>query len=473
MKQLISHKFLPIAVFIISSFLVQSCFVAKEYHRPENLVNENNYRTDSLTTDSLSLANIPWSELFTDKTLQSYISEGLENNLDIRTALQNINISEAYMKQGKAGYFPTINASGSYTYSNPSLNAPQGAALDGKRTSVNLYEISGNLSWEADIWGKIRSNQRATNATFLQSISAHQAVKSELVSQIATTYFQLLALDEQKSVAEETIENRRESVETIKALKEAGNVTEVAVQQTEAQLLSAQSLLLDIENQIKVTENSFCILLGESPHEIERGKLENQTFNQEIKTGFPIQLLSNRPDVRVAEYGLIQAFELTNVARSNFYPSLRIGAEGGVQSLDFEDLFSANSLFASIIGSLTQPLLNGRQIKTQYEVSMAQKENALLTYKRTILLASEEVSNAVYDFDTQSKKINLKKKEFEAYDNASKYSEELLKYGMADYLEVLTAKQSALNAQLDIISSEFARLNSIVQVYRALGGGWK
>ena len=454
------------------AFSAQSCFVAKDYSRANDAVQEQNYRTDRISQDSLSLASVSWQELFIDPKLKEYIQKGLDNNLDIRMAMKNIEAAEAYVKQGKAAYFPTLNGNASYTYSTQSLNTQFGEII-GDRTYLGQYELSASLGWEADIWGKIRSGKRAFTASYLQSVSAHQAVKSDLVASIASTYFQLLALDEQKRIAEETIGNRTESVETIGLLKDAGNVTEVAVKQTEAQLLNAQALLLDIENEIKILENTFCILLGEPPHEVLRDKLKNQKFNAELKTGVPIQLLSNRPDVMQAEYALIEQFELTNVARSNFYPSLRLSANGGIQSIDFEELFSVNSLFASIVGSLTQPIFNGRQIRTEYEARRAQQEAALLNYKKTILNASKDVSDALYTYQTNDEKIKLKQQEYEAYKQAIDFSEELQTYGMANYLEVLTARENALNAQLSVVNTEFGRLNSIVMLYKALGGGWR
>jgi len=465
-------KSLKYIILIGALGILQSCFVAQNYERPNEVVNEKLYRTNEVPQDSLSMASLSWKEIFTDPKLQEYIGKGLENNLDIRIALQNMEVAEAYARQGKMGFFPTLNGNANYSYATPSLNSQSGLALD-KRTNLNQYEISGNLSWEADIWGKIRSNKRASAAGYLQSVSAHQAVKSELVASIASTYYQLLAYDEQKRITEETIANREQSVETIKALKDAGNVTAVAVKQTEAQLLNAKALLLDIENSIKLLENTFCILLGESPHEVERGKLENQEISTELSVGVPVQLLSNRPDVMAAEYGLIQNFELTNVARSNFYPSLRLTASGGIQSLDFDKLFSANSLFASIVGSLAQPILNGRQIRTGYEVSKARQETALLNYKKTILNASKEVSDALYTYQANDQKIDLKQQEYEAYHQAIEYSEELQNYGLANYLEVLTARENALNAQLSVVNTEFGRLNAVVMLYKALGGGWR
>lgn len=465
-------KNLKYIVLIVGLATLQSCFVAKDYNRPEQVVNEKLYRTDELPKDSLSMANVSWKEIFTDQKLAQHIEKALTNNLDIRIALQNITTAEAYVKQGKAGYFPTITGNASYTHSTQSMNTQFGALI-GERQFLNQYEISGSLSWEADIWGKIRSNQRAFVASYLQSVSAHQAVKSELVASIASTYYQLLAFDEQKRITEETITNRENSLETTKLLKDAGNVTEVAVKQTEAQLLNAKALLLDIDNNIKLMENSFSILLGESPKTIERGTLNTQVVNADMKTGVPIQLLSNRPDVMAAEYALINSFEMTNVAKSNFYPAIRLTASGGLQGIEFDRLFDAHSLFGSVVASLAQPILNGRQIKTQYEVSKAQQETALLNYKKTILNASKEVSDAMYTFQTNDEKIKLKQSEFEAYDEAITYSEELQIYGMANYLEVLTARENALNAQLSVINTQYGRLNAIVQLYKAVGGGWK
>src|SRR5690606_10431531 len=184
-------------------------------------------------------------------------------------------------------------------------------------------------------------------------------------------------------------------------------------------------------------------------------------------------LLSNRPDVMAAEYALINSFELTNVARSNFYPSFRLTANGGLQGIEFDKLFDAQSLFGNLVASLAQPILNGRQIRTQYEVSKAQQETALLNYKKTILNASKEVSDAMYTFQANDQKIQLKQDEFEAYNQAINFSEELQVYGLANYLEVLTARENALNAQLSVINTQYGRLNAIVQLYKAVGGGWK
>lgn len=461
------YRVIPVVILALS---MQSCFVAKSYKRPE-MIDERYFRTDQLSEDTLSMAGMSWKELFNDPILVQYIEKGLENNLDIRIALENIHAAEAYMKQGRMGYVPTLNIGGDYTHVVPSKNSPTGMMTGGGRNKIDQYQATADLSWELDVWGKIRSNKRATAAGYLQTVSAHQAVKTQLIATIASTYFQLLSLDEQQRITEETIDNRKSSLATIEALKDAGQVTEVAVQQTKAQLLNAQSLLLDIENNIKLTENTLSILLAENPKYIDRSTLDQQQLNTNLNIGLPIQLLSNRPDVRAAEFGLINAFELTNIARSNFYPSFRLTANGGFQSIDFDQLFNANSLFTNIIGSVAQPLLNGRQIRTQHEVSKANQEMAYLNYKKAILTASKEVSDALYTYESLTAKKGLKKQEYEAYSSATEYSEELLDNGMANYLEVLTARENALGAQLNLISTQLGQLNSLVQLYKALGGG--
>lgn len=456
-------------VVVVMATTLQSCFVAKDYTRPELDETEHLYRTDNLPQDSLSMADVSWKDMFSDTYLKQYIEEGLQNNLDIRVAIQQIAAAEAYMKQGKAGYFPTLNANAQVTHQELSENSQFGGLF----SSLDQYELSANLSWEADIWGKIRSNKRAGEASYLQTVAAHQAVKTQLVSVIASTYYQLLALDAQLEITNQTIATRDSSVYTIKALKDAGQVTQVAVDQNIAQYNNAKALKVDLEAAIFKTENAFNLLLGRPAETVNRSALTQQQLNADIKLGVPATLLSNRPDVIAAEYSLINAFELTNVARSNFYPSLTLTASGGFQSLELDELFNANSLFATLVGGLTQPIFNKRQIKTQHEVAVAQQEQALLNFKKTLLTAGNEVSNALYDYDAETEKFEYRQNEVEALRQAEANSEELLKNGYANYLDLLTARESALNAELNVIDNKLQQLLSVVNLYEALGGGWK
>ncbi len=450
--------------------LLVSCFSAKDYVQADMAsIDETAYRTDQIAQDSVSIGEVSWRDLFTDPLLTQYIERGLENNMDIRVALQQIIAAEATLKQGKAGYFPTLSVNARYTHQELSKNSPMGALVG---SSQDQYELTGSLAWEADIWGKIRSNKRASEASYLQTVAAHHAVKSRLIANIASVYYQLLTVDQQIAVTKETITTRKNSLETTKSLMEAGQVTQVGVKQTEAQLHTAEAILVDLKNQAYLLENTLSVLLGETPKAKERTVLADQEISTALVIGVPAQLLSNRPDVMVAELELRKAFELSNVARSNFYPSLTLSATGGFQSLNFDQLFSANSLFANLVGGLAQPILNGRKIRTQYEVSKAQQEMASLNFKQAVLTASKEVADAMYSFGTATEKIAIKEKEYEAYALATEYSQELLNNGLANYLEVLRAQENALNSSLDLANTKNRQLQSVVDLYKALGGGW-
>ncbi len=457
-------------VLVVVSITLQSCFVAKNYERPELEDTQNLYRTDQLHTDSLSMADMSWKTLFTDPLLSQYIEEGLQNNIDIRIAIQQMAAAESYFKQGKAGYLPSINANVSGTHQEFAKNSQFGQVFDG---SLQQYEVTSSLSWEADIWGKIRSSKRAFQANYLQSVAAHQAVKTKLISSISTTYYRLLALDKQLTITEQTISTREKSVETIKALKEAGLTTQVAVDQNIAQLNNAKVLKVDIETAIFKTENSLNILLGKTPQRIERGTLETQSIDTDMKLGVPANLLSNRPDVMAAEYQLMENFEITNVARSSFYPSLTLTANGGFQSIELDKLLSANSLFASVVGGLAQPIFNQRRIRTQYEVAKAQQEEAVLNFKQALLVAGSEVSDALYAYKAETEKYTYRLNEVEALRQAETNSEALLNNGYANYLDLLIVRQSVLNSELNVIDSKLQQLLTVVNLYEALGGGWR
>lgn len=457
---------------VLTAVVITSCHVRKEYERSAAVVDEKLFRTDMLPQDSTSIANVSWKEIFTDPVLQKHISKALENNLDIRIALQNINSAEAYLRQAKAAYQPTLSVGPGYTFQTQSLNTQFGQII-GERRYINQFDITGSISWEADLWGKLKAQEKAQLATYLGNIAAHQAVKSDLVSSVASSYYQLLTLDNQKKIIQETIKIRENNLETTKALKVAGTLTEVAVQQSAALVYNAQSLLIDIDTQIQQLENTMSLLMGEPSRAIERSTLESQKLPESFALGYPANLLSNRPDVMRAEYNLINAFELTNSAKAQFYPTLRLTGSGGLQSVDIDHLFSVNSLFASVVGGLVQPILNKRQIKTNYEASLAAKESAYLNFRKTVLTAGKEVSDAIRVFSVQDSFIDLKTKELNAYKNSVEYSQELVNYGMANYLEVLNANVNSLNAELNISNAQYSKMKAAVDLYKALGGGWR
>ena len=463
------HKI--ILIFFVS-FLVVSCQTRQNYQRANDVVDEKLFRTDALPKDSLSMANLSWKEIFTDAVLQNHIAKALENNLDIRIALQNIASAEAYLKQSKAAYQPTISVGPDYSFNTSSLNTQFGQIV-GERRYINQFDITANLGWELDLWGKLKGQEKAQYAAYLSSVAAHQNVKSNLVASIATAYYQLLTFDEQKKIFSNTIEIRKKNLETTKALKEAGIVSEVAVQQSEALVYNAEASLVTLDVQIQMLENTISLLMGEPSHEIERTSLSTQNFALNTDLGYPSALLANRPDVKQAEFNLINAFELTNAAKAQFYPSLRITGSTGVQSVDIDKLFSANSVFANVLVGLAQPILNKRQIRTNYEVSLANQERAYLNFRKTILNAGNEVSDALKMYNAQDQFIAFKKKELSAYDKSVEFSQELVNYGMANYLEVLNANVNKLNAEINIANAQYTKLQAGVELYRALGGGWR
>lgn len=470
MKYLFNIKSILTVITLIS---VMSCMSREKYERPSEIVNENVFRTDYLANDSASTATVTWREIFTDPILQKHISDALENNIDIRVALQNISAAESYLKQSKAAYEPTVSVGPAYTFQTQSLNTQIGRLVGGERRYMNIFDITADIGWEADIWGKLNAQEKAQMASYLGTVATHKAVKTDLVAAVASAYYQLLTFDEQKRIINETIAVRRKNLETTKALKEAGSLTEVAVQQSEALVYNAEALLVNIDVQSELLENTLSLLKGEPAKTILRSTLNEQRLPENFKLGYSANLLANRADVMAAEYELMRTFELSNAAKAEFYPSLRISGSGGLQSIDIDKLFSVNSLFANVIAGLTQPVLNRRQIRTNYEVSLANQEKAYLNFRRTMLTAGKEVSDALKVFQSQDSFITLKEKELQAYNNSVNFSQELVNYGMANYLEVLNASANALNAELNISNAQYSKMKAAVDLYQALGGGWR
>jgi multidrug efflux system outer membrane protein len=466
-------KYFNISVILFSAFALTSCLTREKYERPKELVDENLFRTDLLPKDSTSMATVSWKEIFTDPVLQKHIATALENNLDVRAALQNINAADSYLKQSKAAYLPTLSAGSNYTFQTQSLNTQTGSLINSARTYRNRFDISANASVELDLWGKLKSQEKAELANYLGTVAAHQTVKSDLVASVASAYYQLLTFDDQKRIINETISLRKKNLETTVALKQAGSLTEVAVQQSEALVFNAESMLITIDIQIALLENTLSLLLAEPSHAVERTTIAAQKMPESFQLGFPANLLENRTDVKAAEFRLMNAFELTKAAKANFYPSLRLTAGGGITSGEIDQLFSVNSLFGNILSGLSQPILAQRQIKTQYEVSLVNKEIAYLNFRRSILTAGKEVSDALKVYHSQDDFISLKRKEQQAYKKSVDYSQELVNYGLANYLEVINASVNQLNAELNISNAEYAKFDAGVELYRALGGGWR
>jgi multidrug efflux system outer membrane protein len=451
--------------------LFSACSVTKPYKSPE--VNTAGLYRDQSSADSLTLADMPWQSLFADEKLKALIQKGLDQNADLKNAIQNILQAEATLKQSKLAYLPTLNATADYTRNKSSLaalNFPAGININ---TLTNTYKLYLSTSWEADIWGKLSSAKRAALASYLGTDAAKKAVQTQLIADIANNYFTLLSLDEQLAITEATLKNRIASVETIRTLKDAAVVTGAAVVQSEASRYATEVTIPDLKQSIRETENALSILLSQAPGPIDRNTLKAQVTPADLSVGLPSQLLHNRPDVQQAEFAFRNSFENTNLARTYFYPSLTLTASGGLSSLQLKNFFD-HSIFYSLVGGLTQPIFNQGINKARLTTAQSQQVQAFNTFQQTLLIAGQEVSNSLFDYQSALAKQESRAKQIAALTKAVDYTQELLRFSSAtNYTDVLTSEQSLLAAQLSGVNDQLQKLQAVVNLYRALGGGWK
>ncbi len=457
-------------VLFISSVVV-SCKVAKTYRQPD--INTNALYRDQTTTDTATIANIPWQSLFTDTVLKGLIKEGVDHNLNLKVAIQKIEEARAALGQTKGALLPSLSASASVTPAEQSVAAldyPPGISINTKTTT---YQLGISSSWEADIWGKLSSAKRGAFANLLQTDAAKRAIQTQLIADIANNYYNLLALDKELDITTQTMQNRMKDVETMKTLKEAAVVNGAAVVQSEANRYAAEVAIPDIKRSIRETENALDVLLGRAPGPVNRSKLDEQKPVTDMQTGMPSQLLKNRPDVQQAEYAFRSSFENTNVAHAYFYPSFTITASGGFSNLTLKDFF-INSVFYNIAAGLTQPIFNQGINKARLKTAEAQQKEAMYNYQQTVLTAGSEVSNALYSYQSALEKDGARSKQIAALEKAVDYTQQLLRYSSAtNYTDVLTSEQSLLAAQLSGVNDRLQQLQAIVNLYRALGGGWR
>ncbi len=448
---------------LLAMLAMPSCRVTDTYKRPDGIADNGLYR-DISPSDSATIADIPWRELFSDTLLQVLIQEGLDSNLDVQIAVARIKQAQANLKQSKSAFYPSLDAIGSASYYKNFNGGKSG----------QLYQLYGSASWEIDIWGKLKSAKRAEVNALLQSEAYKRAVQTQLVADIATDYYTLMAYDAQLQLTLETVENRKESAATMKELMKSDVVTGAAVVQSEANRYSVEVTIPDLKRSIREMENTICILLARNPGTVHRDSLDNQKTEVDPKTGYPAQLLANRPDVQEAEYQLRYYFELTNVARTYFYPSLTITAAGGLTNTNISQFFNASSLFGNIAGGLVQPILNNGLNKQRLRVAQAQQEEYLADFKKALLNAGLEVSNALYLHQAASDKVYIRSIQLDFLQKSVEYTKALLLYSdNTNYTDVLTSEQNLLAAQLNGINDKLQQLQSIVALYRSLGGGWK
>ncbi|MGI4751610.1 MAG: efflux transporter outer membrane subunit [Janthinobacterium lividum] len=458
---------------VLSAVILFASCVTKKYKQPE--VNTNKLFRDSVLTDTSTLANMPVNQLFSDTILQNLIQEGIRENLDLKTAIQRINEAQAALRQAKAAFLPSLDGSLQATRSKTSLaslNFPPAYA-----SSFNLktttYQAALSTSWEADIWGKLSSSKRAAFANLLQSDAAKRAIQTQLIANISNNYYNLLALDQQLAITRQTLKNRIAEVETIKALKEGAVVTGAAVEQSEANRYAAEVTIPDLNQNIREAENALCILLARTPGPIKRALLSEQKPIADLKIGIPSQLLKNRPDVQQAEFAFRSAFENTNLARTYFYPQLTITGQGGLSTLQLKNFFD-NSVFYNFVGGITQPIFNQGINRARLRTAQAQQQEAYYSFQQSLLTAGQEVSNALYSYQNAVEKQQTRAKQLTALEKSVDYTKQLLEYSSStNYTDVLTSEQSLLSAQLSSINDHLQELQSVVNLYQALGGGWK
>ena len=448
-----------IIVLTTATALLSSCGIYTKY-QPAETTPDNLYGEEVAVDDTTNFGNVNWRELFTDPQLQALIEQGLQNNTDLRSAQLQIEEAEAALMSAKLAFLPSFALS------------PQGtiSSFDGGK-ATKTYTLPVTASWELDIFGRLRNAKQQAKALYAQSKDYQQAVRTQLIAGIANVYYTLLMLDEQLAISQQTEEAWKETVASTRALMDAGLANEAATSQMEAAYYSVQTSILDLKALINQVENSLALLLAETPRRYERGKLADQRLPEDVAVGVPMQMLSNRPDVRAAERSLEQAFYATNQARAAFYPSIVLSGSAGWTNSAGSMIVNPGKFLASAVGSLTQPLFNKGQIMAQYRIAKAQQEEASLSFQQALLNAGSEVNDALVACQTSKAKTLLFEKQIQSLEKALESTSLLMEHGTTTYLEVLTARQSLLSAQLSQTANRFTEIQSVINLYQALGGG--
>lgn len=455
MKKVLIYLFLSAGLF--------SCSVYKTYKRPDLPITDSLYRQPAATVEeNQSLARFSWKELFTDPFLQQLIETGLQNNTDLQIARLKVKEAEALLSTARLAYLPSLSLS------------PQGtlSSSDGQK-ATQTYNLAAAADWELDIFGGLTNAKREAKAVLEQSEAYRQAVQTQLVATIANSYYTLLMLDEQYAISQRTAENWAENLRVMEALKQAGEATEMAVAQTAASKLSVDASLLSIQQQISEMENSLSSLLGTAPQTIERSTLKAQTFPDTLSTGVPLELLQRRPDIRQSEAELAAAFYVTNRARAAFYPTITLSGSAGWTNAAGSAITNPGQWLFSAVGSLVEPLFKQGSIRANLKVAKAQQEEALYAFRQALLDAGNEVNNALTQWQTARQRLILDKQQIEALQSAVRSSELLMRYSSQNYLEVLTARQTLLQAELSAVSDHFDEIQGVINLYHALGGGYE
>ncbi len=432
--------------------------------------------TSASEKDSTSLGFMDWHDLFTDPLLQQYIERGLSQNTDYQQAMLKVEEAKATLKAAKLAFLPSF-----------AISPQAGVTSFGSAKASQTYSVPLNMSWEIDIFGRMRNAKEQSKALYAKSKDYRQAVRTQLIANIANIYYSLITLDQQLSLSVKTEEAWRETLETARALKKAGRYDEAGVSQMEATLQSVHTGVLDLQSQIKQTENSLAVILGETPRHYERGtdfltqgNADNASGTaskasgnalENLKIGVPLQLLSSRPDVRQAERTIEAAFYGVNQARSAFYPSLTLSGSIGWTNSAGSMIVNPGKFLASALGSLVAPILTRGQNEAQLKIAKAQQEEAKLAFTQTLLNAGKEVNDALTAYQTSLKKEETLASQIKSLETALRSTTLLMEHGTNTYLEVLTARQTLLSAQLSESANKLTTTQNIINLYQALGGG--
>lgn len=433
--------------------------------------------------DTTNTASVNWKDFFSDPYLLALIDTALKNNQELNITLQEIQVLRNEIKARKGEYLPFVRIKG-------------GAGLDKKARYTNLgameanteiepgkempdplpdYQIGAYATWEVDIWKKLRNAKKAAVSRYLAGVEGKNFVVTNLVAEIANLYYELLALDNQLAIVQRNITIQNNAFEIVKMQKQAARVTELAVRRFEAQVLNTRSLQYGIQQKITETENKINFLLGRYPQHITRNTngFEHIIPNT-IHAGIPAQLLANRPDIKQAEKELVAAKLDVKVAKARFYPSLGISAGVGYQAFNPSYLMkSPESLLYSLVGDLSAPLINRNAIKATYYTANAKQLQAIYNYEQTIINAYMEVSNQLAKIGNLEKSYNLKSQQVQALSQSVNISNSLFKSARADYMEVLLTQRDALESKFELVETKMQQMNAMVNIYRALGGGWQ
>lgn len=456
-----------------------ACRVGRNYERPAlDLPSQfaDSAAAVTSTADS-SIATLEWKRFFTDPTLQGLISKAVSGNYDLQLALKRIESADAYLKQAKVAWLPSVSLNASASTSIPSKNSLNGRNLSQfiGTDHIEDFNLGGTLSWEIDVWGKIRRRKEAALASYLETYEGAHAVQTGLVANIANGYYNLLMLDAQLNIARSNVALSDTIVQMIRLQKTAGEVTELAVQQAEAQRQTAALLVPQLEQALAIQQNTIRILTGELPGTVTyNATLTSTPLNEMVSTGVPAALISNRPDVKAGEMALVAANARVGAAQGSMYPSLNITASGGANAFKADKWFDLpSSLFGTVAGGLTQPLFQRRELKTQLEVAKVEREEAVIRFRQLALDAIGEVANALVKLDKLKTQQEIATAQVNTTHLATQHAQLLFKSGMANYLEVITAQGRSLEAELTQADITRQQLSASVELYRSLGGGWK